>query len=71
MTMRLVNVKSAKYCAFCKYWYDPTNLAIVPIDGRAGFWRFDSEREALCLRALRLKRKSWQVCPKYECKVFY
>ena len=28
--MRLANIKTAKHCAFCKYWYDSTNSAIEP-----------------------------------------
>ena len=28
--MKMINIKNTKICAFCKYWYDPTNSAIKP-----------------------------------------
>ena len=30
MSMKLTNIheRTCRFCAFCKYWYDPTNSAI-------------------------------------------
>ena len=37
----------------------------------SGFWRFDMSKEALCMKTVRTKKKSWQSCSKYECKIPY
>ena len=42
-----------------------------PEGGSSGFWRFDMSKEALCMKTVRTKKKSWQSCSKYECKIPY
>ena len=37
----------------------------------SGFWRFDMSKEALCMKTVRTKKKSWPSCSKYECKIPY
>lgn len=58
MSMKLTNIheRTCRFCAFCKYWYDPTNSAIEPVGGSSGFWRFDMSKEALCMKTVRMKR---------------
>mgnify|MGYP007065843000 CR=1 FL=1 len=38
---------SARHCAFCKYWYDPTNSAIRPLKNR-GVWEYDITIKCNC-----------------------
>lgn len=67
------NVKGRiKICAFCKYWYDPTNSAISPSDPRMGIWEYDHDAKFPCLQngnARNLKPSHTQACNKYECKI--
>ena len=68
--MQLVNRKntSIKKCAFCKYWYDPTNSAIKPKDPRAGFWEFDERAKKMCLTR-NIEMTAYENCHKYEGKI--
>lgn len=68
--MQLVNSKntSIKKCAFCKYWYDPTNSAIKPKDPRAGYWEFDERAKNICL-IKNTDMPSYHNCNKYEGKL--
>ena len=46
-----VNVKTIKKCAFCKYWYDPTNSAICPKAPNIGLWQIkDINQKCMCLK---------------------
>lgn len=38
---------SARQCAFCKYWYAPTNRAITPLKNR-GAWEYDTTIKCNC-----------------------
>ena len=66
------NVKgNQKICAFCKYWYDPTNSAISPKNPYMGIWEYDREATSKCLI-----HKSPTKCPAhssgcsdYVCKI--
>ena len=61
-----------KICAFCKYWYDPTNAAISPVNPRSGLWEYDREAKCPCLKqanARNLRPSYAQGCDKYECKI--
>lgn len=69
MSMKLINIKSGRACAFCRYWYDMTNSAIVPVNPGAGFWKYDTERKELCMQMEGIKKNSWASCSKYECKL--
>ena len=73
MSMKLTNIRerTCGFCAFCKYWYDPAAFR-----HRAGrrlqrLLRFDMSKEALCMKTVRTKKKSWQSYSKYECKIPY
>ena len=46
-----VNIKNIKKCAFCKYWYDPTNSAISPVSPNIGMWKInDINQKSLCAK---------------------
>jgi hypothetical protein len=66
--MATANVKHTKICAFCKYWYDPTNQHIKPKNPMGGFWEFDDKAVCKCLM-LSLPKRANASCPKYEAKV--
>ncbi|MBR1443375.1 MAG: hypothetical protein IJ583_07575 [Firmicutes bacterium] len=63
-----VNVKSAKKCAFCKYWYDPTNSAISPKFPKQNMWEYDNSIRCKCLQK-NIDMPSTSLCAKYECKL--
>ena len=69
MAGKLINIKSYNVCAFCRYWYDPTNSAITPEAPQAGFWRFDMNRRELCMKKAGIKMRSWCSCSQYKCKI--
>lgn len=48
----VINLKTAKRCAFCKYWYDPTNSAIEPKNPRSNTWKFDDHCKKMCLKKI-------------------
>ena len=64
-----LNIKTAKKCAFCKYWYDPTNSSIIPKTPKINIWTIDDKSsKKLCLK------KNYEVgplafCEHYECKL--
>lgn len=51
MASIILNIKHTKKCAFCKYWYDPTNSAIVPKSPAIGMWEIkDINQKCMCLK---------------------
>ncbi len=68
MRMASVNIKHCRMCAFCKYWYDPTNSAIEPSNPLAGFWHYDKDRREKCLKT-NLSKSSFSSCRDYQCKI--
>lgn len=58
-----------KKCAFCRYYYDPTNTVINPKRGMPNCWEYETAKESIC--TARNNRKTWSqnVCSKYECKL--
>lgn len=51
MASTVVNIKHIKRCAFCKYWYDPTNSAIMPKAPNIGLWEIkDINQKCMCLK---------------------
>lgn len=66
--LRVTNIRFSKLCAFCKYWYDPTNLAIRPQNTVAGTWQYEDNIWNICqLRGT--KSRSGGGCIKYEGKI--
>ena len=39
--MKSIDVRYNKRCAFCKYWYDPSNSAIKPVNPKNHSWEYD------------------------------
>lgn len=66
--MKTINVKTCKKCAFCKYWYDPTNAYINPRNPRMNLWELDSNATCICIQK-NIKLPASSVCSKYECKI--
>jgi hypothetical protein len=64
-----LNIKNAKKCAFCKYWYDPTNSAISPRNPKTNQWTITDEHcKKKCLQK-NYDMGSTAFCGKYECKL--
>lgn len=66
-----VNITQIHYCAFCKYWYDPTNSTIEPKNGAGHLWLFDTDRKEQCMKRFATKKRSWDTCKMFECKIPY
>ena len=56
-----------KNCAFCRYWYDPTNSAIRPKSGV--YWEYDTDAKRRCMKKVKAEMQSWASCGDYVCKV--
>lgn len=57
-----------KRCAFCKYWYDPTNQYIKPHIPQHGYWKFEPYVRCKCLKT-NLDSASQMNCSKFENKL--
>ena len=70
MAALVVNCKYIKKCAFCKYWYDPTNSAINPKSPAIGMWEIrDVNQKCLCTRK-NLQMPANAFCSQdYQCKL--
>lgn len=66
--MPTVNIKTVKKCAFCKYWYDPTNSAISPRSPKINLWEYDDKAKMKCLQK-NYDMKASAFCGKFECKL--
>jgi len=64
-----VNIKMVKRCAFCKFWYDPTNSAISPKNPKIGIWDIvDTNKKSKCLKK-NLNMRAGSFCSTdYKCK---
>lgn len=63
-----VNRPGGKRCAFCKYWYDPTNSAISPKNTIIGVWRYDEKAKKLCTKR-NIHKYAFEICHYYESKI--
>lgn len=50
MSTKRANLTINKYCAFCKYWYDPTNMYISPHAPRQHIWTYDYLAKCKCMK---------------------
>ena len=66
--MQTVNIKTIKKCAFCKYWYDPTNSAIKPRSPKINLWEYDDKAKCMCLKK-NFEMHSSAFCGDYELKL--
>lgn len=65
--MKQANLKTAKQCAFCRYWNDPADSAIHPKSPQLGIWEYDEHARAMCMLKNRDTPGSG-LCSRYECK---
>ena len=65
--MPVVNIKNVKKCAFCKYWYDPTNSAISPRSPQIYLWEYDDKCKKKCLKK-NYDMNSSAFCGQYKSK---
>lgn len=56
-------------CAFCKYYYDPTNSVIDPKSGQKGIWEYEFNVQKPCLAKSNRNTPSNGFCSKFECKL--
>ncbi len=64
---RRTNPKSSRFCAFCKYWYDPTNNYIAPVKFST-LWEFETNAKCMCLLK-KNEKQSTVSCPSFVSKV--
>lgn len=70
MNSLTLSIKNAKKCAFCKYWYDPTNSAIKPEAPSIGMWKIiDTTKKNTCLKRNNSPMPASAFCSEYECKL--
>ena len=63
------NIKVVKRCAFCRYWYDPTNSAIQPKAPKINLWTIvDEKRKSKCMKRT-IEMRATASCKEYECKL--
>ena len=63
-----LNGDKNKRCAFCKYWYDPTNQYIRPQNPKNGIWKFETTARCVCLKT-NLEMGAGMQCSKFENKI--
>lgn len=68
MTAFKLNGNKNQRCAFCKYWYDPTNQYIQPQDAKNNLWKFETTAKCKCLK-YNLLKGSGMRCNKFENKI--
>ena len=68
MSMKRANLKTQKFCAFCKNWYDPANSHINPVTPKFSIWEFDPTVKSLC-RKRNHDTRSNEKCSFYDCKI--
>ncbi len=70
MKTNLFNINGRiRVCAFCKFWYDPTNSAIRPKNPRMGHWEYDYEAKNVCTKTNQTHLGGKMACSDYECKI--
>lgn len=68
MTAFKLNGNKNQRCAFCKYWYDPTNQYIKPQDAKNNLGKFETTAKCICLKN-NLKMGAGMRCDKFENKI--
>lgn len=64
--MKMMQNEKRHICAFCKYWYDPANLALKPEMGK-GMWRVDMSMKCKC-RVYNFAKTAGMSCNNFESK---
>ena len=70
MSKRTITLRAGNraVCAFCKFWYDPTNAHIAPKFPKSNIWEYDPNAKCKCLKC-NSDKYAYLSCPKFECKV--
>lgn len=66
MAKTAVNIKSAKFCAFCKYWWDPCCKYIAPNIGTQ--WYYESAAKCRCIKR-NLDTAAFTTCSNFKLKI--
>lgn len=70
MTSCVIDINNSRKCAFCKYWYDPTNSAISPKAPNIGLWEIKNPNQKNLCTKRNIQMSSYASCGKlYECKL--
>ena len=64
-----INVKKVKYCGICKYWYDPTNMYISPVNPALNMWKMERDAKCKCLKKTGAETRATFMCSKFESKL--
>jgi len=62
------NIKTAKHCAFCRYWHDLSNRCISPSSSGDFLWEFNPAVLRKCLKN-DIETRGADSCPDYELKI--
>ena len=63
------NINMVKNCAFCKYWYDPTNSAIKPVAAHQNMWAYEDRALRKCIKT-NTDKPAYASCARFESKMF-
>lgn len=66
LMLKVANSKETRICAFCRFWYDPTNSAIKPKMGN--FFYFEETISKPCAKRDNLETPAWSSCGHFACK---
>jgi hypothetical protein len=69
MRTRKVPIKSSRFCALCKHWYDPANSHLRPVVPMIGQWEIDRGVKCPCMARNGIMTDSESICPKFEKKI--
>lgn len=58
-----------KKCAFCRYYYDPTNSVITPKKGQQKVWEYETGIKKPCRMKSNRETSSQNMCQKFSCKI--
>ena len=68
MSKIIINIQSARICAFCKYWWDPACKYIMPNIGTQ--WFYESSAKCRCLKK-NIDTTGFSTCQNFRLKVEY
>lgn len=66
--MHPTSIKTTKLCAFCKYWYDPTNQYIQPSNPSCYMWKYETSAKCMCMKK-NIQMEAGFNCSQYVCKL--
>ena len=69
MASLVINIKHTKKCAFCQYWYDPTNSAIAPKSPAIGLWEIRDVNQTCLCQKKNINMPANAFCGSFVCKL--